>query len=69
MDNPPLFVPGLLKQTRPEHLIEPMILIRYNDTDICALSHQQKYREVPKSIRKSKKLLLNFVKPHKQISS
>ena len=41
----------------------------YNDNAICALLHQQKYREVPKSIRRSNKLLINFVKPFKPIST
>ena len=43
--------------------------MRYSNTDICALSHLEKYREVTKSIRKSNKLLLSFVKPHKPVSN
>ena len=68
-DKVTIFVPELLKQTRPGHHLEPMVLMRYSDTDICALSHLEKYREVTKSIRKSNKLLLSFVKPHKPIST
>ena len=68
-DTVTIFVPKLLKQTRPGHHLEPMALIRYSDTDICALSHLGKYREVTKSVRKSNKLLLSFVKTHKPIST
>ena len=68
-DKVTIFVSELLKQTRPGHHLEPMVLMRYSDTDICALSHLEKYREVTKSIKKSNKLLLSFVKPHKPIST
>ena len=64
-----IFVPKLLKQTHPMQHLEPMVLIWYSDTDICALLHLEKYREVTISIRKSNKLLLSFVKPHKPIST
>ena len=69
IDKVTIFVTELLKQTQPGHHLEPMVLMRYSDTDICALSHLEKYREVTKSIRKSNKLLLSFVKPHKPIST
>ena len=68
-DKVTIFVPELLKQTHPGHHLESMVLMRHSDTDICALSHLEKYREVTKSIRKSNKLLLSFVKPHKPIST
>ena len=68
-DRVTIFVPELLKQTHPGHHLEPMVLIRYSDTDVCALSHLEKYSEVTKSIRKSNKLVLSFVKPHKPIST
>ena len=61
------FVPELLKQTRPGHHLEAMVLIQYSDIDICAMSHLEKSREISKSINKSNKLLLSFVKPHKPI--
>ena len=61
-----IFVPELLKQARPRH---HLVLMRYSETDICALSHQEKYREVTNSIRKSNKPLLRFVRPHKPIST
>ena len=35
----------LLKQARPGHHVESMVLIRYNQTDICALPHPEKYKE------------------------
>ena len=68
-DTVTIFVPELFKQTRPGHHLEPMVLMQYNNTDVCALSHLEKYREVKKSIRKSNKLLLSFVKPPKPIST
>ena len=43
-----LFVPELLKQTHPGHLLEPTVLVRCSDTDICVLSHLEKYEEVTK---------------------
>ena len=61
-----IFVPELLKQARPRY---HLVLMRYTETDICALSHQEKYREVTNSIRKSNKPLLRFVKPRKPIST
>ena len=64
-----IFALELLKQTRPGHHLEPMVLMRYSDTDVCALLHYEKYREVTKSIRKSNKLLLRFVKLYKPIST
>ena len=68
-DNVTIFVTELLKQTRPGHHLEPMTLMRYSDAKICTLSHLEKYREVTKSIRKSNKLQLSFVKPHRPIST
>ena len=68
-DKVTIFVPELLKQMHPGHHLEPMVLMQYSDTDICALSHLEKYREVTNSMRKSNKLLLSFVKPHKAIST
>lgn len=35
----------LLKQARPAHHLESMVLMRYNQTDICALPHPEKYKE------------------------
>ena len=68
-DKVTIFVSELLKQTRLGNHLELMVLMRYSDTDICALSHLEKYKEVIKNIRKSNKLLLNFVKPDKPIST
>ena len=45
-DKVTIFVPELLNQTRPGHHLEPMVLMQYSHTDICALSHLEKYREV-----------------------
>ena len=46
IDKVTIFVPELLKQTCKRHHLEPMVLMRYSDTDICALSPLEKYREV-----------------------
>ena len=67
-DKVTIFVPELLKQTHPGHHLESMVLMRYSDINICALSHLEKYREVTKSIRNSNKLPLSLVKTHKPIS-
>ena len=68
-DKVTMFLTEVPKQTRPEHHLEPIVLMQYIDTDICALSHLEKCREVTKSITKSNKLLPSFVKPHKAIST
>ena len=68
-DKVTMFLIEVPKQTRPEHHLEPIVLMQYIDTDICALSHLEKCREVTKSITKSNKLLPSFVKPHKAIST
>ena len=44
-----IFVPELLKQIYLGHHLEPMVLMRYIDTDLFALSHLEKYREVTKN--------------------
>ena len=33
------FVPELLKQSRPGHHLDPMVLLSYPDQDICVVSH------------------------------
>ena len=68
-DKVTIFVTELFKKTHPVHQLEPMTLMRYSDAKICALSHLEKYRKVTKSIRKSNKLQLSFVKPHRPIST
>ena len=68
-DKVTIFLPELLKQTRLGHHLESMVLMRYSGTDICALSHLQRYGKVTKRIGKSIKLLLSSVKPHKPIST
>ena len=68
-DKATIFVPELVKKTSPGHHLKLLVLMRYSDTDIFALSHLEKYREVTKIIRKSNKLQLIFVKPHKPIST
>ena len=66
-DKVTIFAPELLTETRPGHHLDPVVSMRYSDTNISALSHQKKYREVTKTIRKSNKVLISFVKPHRPI--
>ena len=68
-DKVTIFVTELLKQMRPGHHLEPMTLMRYSDAKSVLCQQLEKYREVTKSIRKSNKLQLSFVKPHRPIST
>ena len=54
------FVPELLKQSRPSHHLEPMVLLRYPDQKICV---------VTKDVRRDQNFLVSFVKPHKCITT
>ena len=64
-----LFVPELIKTSRPGHHLEPIVLIRYNDREICVMTHLEKYKEITKEIRTNNKLLISFQKPHKPITT
>ena len=66
-DNVTIFVPELLKQSRPGHPLEPMVLLSYPDQEICVVSHLEQYIEKTKDHRKDQNLLISFVKPHKHI--
>ena len=63
------FVPELLKQSRPGHHLEPTVILRYPDQEICVLSHLEQYIEKTKDLRKDQNLLIRFVKPHKRITT
>ena len=45
VDRVTTIVPELLKQSRPEHHLEPMVLLRYSDQEICAVSDLEQYIE------------------------
>ena len=63
------FVPELLKQSRPGHHLDPMVLLRYPDQEICVASHLEQYIEKTKDLRKDQNLLISLVKPHKRIKT
>ena len=45
VDKVTTFVPELLKQSRPENHLEPMVLLRYSDQEICAVSDLEQHIE------------------------
>ena len=63
------FVPELLKQSRPGHHLEPKVILRYPDQEICVLNHLEQYTEKTKDLRKDQNLLISFVKLHKRITT
>ena len=65
----PIFVPELLKQSRPGHHLEPMVLLTYPDQEICVVGHLEQYNEKTKDLRKEQNLFVSFVKPHKRITT
>ena len=68
-DKVTIFVPELLKQSRPGHHLDPMVLLRYPDQEICVVSHLEQYTEKTKDFRKDQNLLISFVKPHTCITT
>ena len=68
-DKVTIFVPELLKQSRPGQHLEPMVILRYPDQKICVLSHLEQYIEKTKDLRKDQNLLISFAKPHKRITT
>ena len=69
VDKVTIFVPELYKQWRPGHHLDPMVLLRYPDQEICVVSHLEQYIEKTKDFRKDRNLLIRFVKPHKRITT
>ena len=64
------FILELFKRSCPGHHLEPMVLLRYPDQEICVVSHFEQYIEKKtKDIRKDQNLLISFVKPHKCITT
>ena len=49
-DRVTIFVPELFKQSRPGHHLEPMVILRYPDQEICVLSHLEQYIEKTKDL-------------------
>ena len=68
-DKVTIFVPELLKQSRTGHHLEPMVILRYPDQEICVLSHLEQYIEKTKDLSKDQNLLISFAKPHKRIAT
>ena len=50
VDKVTIFVPELLKQSRPGHHLEPMAILRYLDQEICVVSHLEQYIEKIKDL-------------------
>ena len=42
-DKVTIFVSELLKQSHPGHHLEPIVLLRHPDWEICIVSHLEKY--------------------------
>ena len=42
-DKVAIIVPELLKQLRPGHHLDPVVLLRYPDLEICVVSHLEQY--------------------------
>ena len=68
-DKVTIFVPELLKQSRPGHHLELMVLLRYPDEKVCVVCHLGQYIEKTKDLGKDQNLLISFVKPHKRITT
>ena len=68
-DKTTILVPELLKQSRPGHHLEPMIILTHPDQEICVESHLEQYIEKTKNLRKDQNLLISFVKSHKRIAT
>ena len=68
-DKVTIFVPELLKQSRPGHHQDPMVLLRYPDQEICVVSYLEQYIERTKDLREDHNILISFVKPHKRITT
>ena len=49
-DEVTIFVLELLKQSRPGHHLEPMVLLRHPDQEICVVSHLEQYIERTKDL-------------------
>ena len=68
-DNVTIFVPKLLKQSRPGHDRDPMVFLRYPDQEIYVVSHLEQYIEKIKDLQKDQNLLKSFVKLHKRTTT
>ena len=49
-DKVTIFVPELLTQSRPGHHLEPVVILRYPDQEICVLSHLEQCNEKTKDL-------------------
>ena len=52
-DKVTIFLPELLKQSRSEHHLAPMMLLRYPNQEICVVSHLEQYIEKTKDLQES----------------
>ena len=66
-----LFVPETLKTTRSGHHLPPIELKTFKDSELCVVAHLKQYIKMTAPFRNAgtNQLLLNFVQPHKAIST
>ena len=50
------FCSGIIEAITPGHHLEPMVILRYPDQEICVLSHLEQYIEKTKDLRKDQNL-------------
>lgn len=62
-------ITSVLKQTRPSKHMAPLDLKDYpEEPKICVITHLNEYLKRTESLRRSEKLFISFIKPHKQVS-
>ena len=66
-DKVTIFILRLLKKLRPGHHLEPMVLLRYPDQQICVVSYLEQHIEKPKDLLKDQNLFISFIEPQKRI--
>ena len=64
-----IFCFGIERIKSREHHLEPVVLLRYPDQEICAVSHLEQYIEKTRGLWKDQNFLISFVKPHKRITT
>ena len=64
-------MPETLKSTRTGHHLPSIELKIFKDIELCVIAHFKQYIKMTASFRNigTKQLLLNFVQPHKLIST
>ena len=63
------FCSGSIELLRPRHHLEPTVILRHPDQEICVLSQLEQYIEKNKDLRKDQNLSMSFVKTHRRITA